>query len=453
MELNNKEQKKLDVIKQVIDKKMTIKEAMYELNISRQQIYRLIKIYNTENKKGFIHKNRGKDNPNKIDSKIIEKLKQLYLEEFYDYNFEHFLEKIKDEYKISYSSLYRYFLNDDIISPLAHKETVKLYNEKMINAIAENDKSIPEEKIDLFKTRQISFEQAHTRRPNNLYVFGQEVQMDACEKVWFGDIVTYLHLAIDKGTNKVLGGWFEYEEVTRGYFVILFNMIVNYGIPAKIKADNRSTFSANKTQVNKSKKFFTQFGKICEELNIVLETTSIATAKANIERNNRTFKDRLIAELRHEQISDIDTANKYLNETFIPYMNRKFSYVIDSNTSKMRPNNYSIQELNLIISEKFTRIIDNASAIKYNNKYYLPADPDTGEVVHFMRKTECTFIITYNAEYWCKIENKYYILIELEGRDTIMKKEIDNDKPVEKKQYIPPKNHPWRQNMMLRKRK
>lgn len=305
----------------------------------------------------------------------------------------------------------------------------------------------------MFKTRQISFEQAHTRRPNNLYVFGQEVQMDACEKVWFGDIVTYLHLAIDKGTNKVLGGWFEYEEVTRGYFVILFNMIVNYGIPAKIKADNRSTFSANKTQVNKSKKFFTQFGKICEELNIVLETTSIATAKANIERNNRTFKDRLIAELRHEQISDIDTANKYLNETFIPYMNRKFSYVIDSNTSKMRPNNYSIQELNLIISEKFTRIIDNASAIKYNNKYYLPADPDTGEVVHFMRKTECTFIITYNAEYWCKIENKYYILIELEGRDTIMKKEIDNDKPVEKKQYIPPKNHPWRQNMMLRKRK
>lgn len=31
-----------------------------------------------------------------------------------------------------------------------------------------------------------------------------------------------------------------------------------------------------------------------------------------------------------------------------------------------------------------------------------------------------------------------------------MKKEINNDKPIEKKKYIPPTNHPWRKNMMLR---
>ena len=43
-----------------------------------------------------------------------------------------------------------------------------------------------------------------------MYGFGQEVQMDACEKKWFGGIVTYLHLAVDKGTKKVLFGWFEY---------------------------------------------------------------------------------------------------------------------------------------------------------------------------------------------------------------------------------------------------
>ena len=41
----------------------------------------------------------------------------------------------------------------------------------------------------------------------------------------------------------------------------------------------------------------TQFGKVCERLNIALHTTSISTAKANVERENKTFKDRLIAEL------------------------------------------------------------------------------------------------------------------------------------------------------------
>lgn len=438
------ELQKFNIIKKVVNKELTQKEAMVELKKSRQQIYRLIKKYNEEGEQGFIHKNRGRISEKRIDATIIDELKQLYLTEYFDYNIIAFYDeltenkKYKDKYKISYSSLYNAFLNDDIISPIAHKETIKLYNEKMNNAIHKKE-NIKQEKIELFESRQISFEQAHIRRSSNLFAFGQEVQMDACEKIWFGGIVTYLHLAVDKGTKKVLFGWFEYEEITRGYFVLLFNIIINYGIPEKIKTDNRNSFS---NQENKTET--TQFGIICNMLNINLVTTSISTAKANVERENKTFKDRLIAELRHENINDIDIANKYINEIFIPKMNKKFSYEINLKTSKMRENNYSEEELNLIISEKYTRIIDNASSIKYNNKYYIPFDPDTGEIICFKKKTECTFIITYNTEYWCQIEGKYYQLNEIEKRDTTMKKECENDKPTEKKKYIPPANHSWR---------
>ena len=305
--------------------------------------------------------------------------------------------------------------------------------------------NIPEEKIELFESRQISFEKAHTRRASNLFVFGQEVQMDACEKIWFGNIVTYLHLAVDKATKKVLFGWFEYEELTRGYFILLFNIIINYGIPEKIKADNRNSFSNNKNKVDT-----TQFGMICDILNINLVTTSVATAKSNVERQNKTFKDRLIAEFRHEGINNIDEANKYLNEIFIPKMNKKFSYEIDYESSRMKSNNYSEEELKLIISEKYIRIIDNASSIKYKTKYYVPINPSTGEVINFKSKTECTFIINYDGEYWSKIENNYYKLIELEDRDTTMIKEIDNDKPLERKKVIPPKDHPWRKKFSRR---
>ena len=445
MELNDKERKKLEVIKKVISKEMTIKEATYKLDLSRQQIHILINVYNKEGDSGFAHKNRGKTPANKIDCKIIEEIQQLYLTDFYDHNYEHFLEEIKDRYNISYPSLYRCLFSDDLISPLAHKETIKLYNEKMNKAI-NSEEEIQEEKVELFQSRQISFEKAHTRRSSNKFGFGQEVQMDACEKIWFGNVVTYLHLAVDKGTKKVLFGWFEYEELTRGYFILLYNIIINYGIPEKIKADNRNSFSNNKNQVDT-----TQFGSICNVLGIQLETTSIPTGKPNVERENGTFKNRLIAELRHEGITEIDEANKYLNEIFIPKMNKKFSYEIDPKTSKMKPNNYSLEELNLIISEKYTRIIDNASSIKYNNKYYVPINPKTGEVTCFMKKTECTFIITYNAEYWCKIEDNYYMMLEIQDRNTTMKKEIDNNNPTEKKKYIPPENHPWRKDMMLRK--
>ena len=450
MELNEKEQKIFDIIDKVVNGTLTRKEAMFELNKSRQQIYNLIKIYNENGKEGFIHKNKGKIPSNKLDTNFIKELENLYLNEYYDYNFQAFYEelneneKYKGKYDISYSSLHMHFLNDDIISPTAHKETIRLYNERMNNAI-NNKEDIKEEKVELFQSRQISFEKAHIRRSSNMYAFGQEVQMDASPKIWLGDVVTHLHLAVDKATKKVLFGWFEYEEITRAYFILLFNTIINYGIPKRIKTDNRTTFSNQDNDVET-----TQFGRICIALGIELITTSIATAKPNVERENRTFKERLIAELRHEGITDIDEANRYLNEIFIPKMNKKFSYEIDKETSMMRTNNYSEQELNLIISEKYTRIIDNASSIKYDNKYYVPINPDTGEVTCFMKKTECTFIISYNAEYWCQIEGKYYQLEEIENRDTTMKKEIDNDEPIEKKKYLPPSNHPWRKNMMLR---
>ena len=273
-----------------------------------------------------------------------------------------------------------YFLNDDIISPVAHKETIKLYNEKLNNAINKKE-DVQEEKLELFQSRQIAFEKAHIRRSSNRYAFGQEVQMDASPKIWFGDVITHLHLAVDKGTKKVLFGWFEYEEITRAYFILLYNIIINYGITKRIKTDNRTTFSNQENEVN-----ITPFGRICIELGIELITTSIATAKANVERENKTFKDRLIAELRHEDITNIDEANRYLNEVFIPKMNKKFSYEIDERTSMMKQNNYSKQELNLIISERTIRIIDNASSIRYDRKYYVPVDNNTEEVVSYMRE-------------------------------------------------------------------
>ena len=450
MSLNKKEKHTYETIDKVVNGTITKKEAMIELHKSRQQIYNLIKVYNNEGQDGFIHKNRGKQSDKKINRSMIEELEQFYLEEYYDYNFVAFFkelsekEKYKGKYEISYSTLYREFLNDDIISPISHKETVKLYNERMNKAINGEEK-IQEEKVELFQSRQIAFEQAHTRRSSNMFGFGQEIQMDACEKLWFGEVVSYLHLAVDKGTKKVLFGWFEYEELTRGYFVLLYNIIVNYGIPEKIKADNRNSFSNNRNQVDT-----THFGSICNTLGIKLETTSVATSKANVERQNGTFKNRLIAELRHEEITDIDEANRYVNEVFIPKKNKKFSYEINPKTSKMKPNNYTLEELNLIISEKVIRIIDNASSVKYNNKYYIPVNPNTGEVVCFMKKTQCTFIITYNAEYWCEIENNYYQLIEVENRDTTMKKEKDNPTLKDNIKYIPPASHPWRKNMMLR---
>ena len=450
--LNDKEQRKYEIIEKVINGCMTRKEAKVELNLSLKQIDRLKALYIAKGKEGFTHGNRGKTSKTKKNRELINELEELYLEKFYDFNFEHFFEDyVYGKYDISYDVMLKRFTEDDIISPLAHKKTIKSYNEKMKTIIASADDESKDDKIELFKSRIIETEKAHPRRSSNLYSFGQEVQMDACNKMWFGNIPSFLHLAVDKGTKKVLFGWFEYEEITRGYYVLLYNLIINYGIPAKIKTDNRSTFSANNAKDKEKKRFMTQFGRICEQLDIVLHTTSVSTAKANVERENKTFKDRLIAELRYEGITDIDEANKYLNEVFIPKMNKKFSYAIDKNNSLMRENTYTAEELKLIISEKKEKVIDNASSISYNRKYYIPIDIETGEIVNYKRGTKCILIINYDGEYIGEIENHYYKMQELENRDSVMKKESEIvQTKKEHHKYIPPKNHPWRKNMMLK---
>ena len=452
--LNDQEKNKFTIIKKLENGEITRKEAADELKISLRQVDRLRINYRNYGEKGFIHKNKGKIPVNKLNRNLIDKLENLYLEKHYDFNFEHFYEEhVFGKFDISYDVMLKRFTKDDIISPLAHKKTIKLYKDKMNEVIKEDDSNIKEEKVELFKSRIIEAEKAHPRRSSNLYAFGQEVQMDACNKMWFGGIPSFLHLAVDKATKKVLFGWFEYEEITRGYYVLLFNIIINYGIPQKIKADNRSTFSANNAKNKEKKVFMTQFGKVCERLDIVLHTTSISTAKANVERENKTFKDRLIAELRYEGITDIDEANKYLNEVFIPKMNKRFSYAIDKKTSLMRENTYTVVELKLIISERKEKIIDNASCISYNHNYYIPIDLETGEIINFQKGTKCTLIIDYDGEYIGEIQDYYYKMLELENRDSVMKKESEiTDSKIEKEhhKYIPPKNHPWRKNMMLK---
>ena len=450
--LNDQEKNKFTIIKKLENGEITRKEAADELKISLRQVDRLRINYRNYGEKGFIHKNKGKIPVNKLNRNLIDKLENLYLEKHYDFNFEHFYEEhVFGKFDISYDVMLKRFTKDDIISPLAHKKTIKLYKDKMNEVIKEDDSNIKEEKVELFKSRIIEAEKAHPRRSSNLYAFGQEVQMDACNKMWFGGIPSFLHLAVDKATKKVLFGWFEYEEITRGYYVLLFNMIINYGIPQKIKADNRSTFSANNAKNKEKKVFMTQFGKVCERLDIVLHTTSVSTAKANVERENKTFKDRLIAELRYEGITDIDEANKYLNEVFIPKMNKRFSYAIDKKTSLMRENTYTEEELKLIISERKEKIIDNASCISYNHNYYIPIDLETGEIINFQKGTKCTLIIDYDGEYIGEIQDHYYKMLELENRASDMKKESEiNPTKKEHHKYIPPKNHPWRKNMMLK---
>ena len=424
-----------ETIKKVLSKDLTQKEAGLILDITDRQIRRLITKYKNMGEDAFVHKNINNQNAKKISDDIPTKIIDDYLTNYYDYGFTHFYEEQGRKYGVSFSYMVEKFGTNYIISPYAQHRTVKLYNENMKKAIRDN--SITESQEKLFEQRKQEEFEKHIRKSSLHYSFGEEVQMDAAFWVWFGTEETALHLVVDKATKKVLAGYFDYEETTNAYLVVLMNMIINFGIPKRIKTDRRNSFSINNAKSSKSKLNITQFGRICEDLEIELLCNSNPLFKPNAERENGTFKRRLKAELRHNGITTIEEANKYLNEVFIPKINERFSYKINPKKNVMRENNYTEDELNLIISIRNERTIDNASSIKYFNNYYLPANVETGEVISFKSGTKCTVVNSYDSKLFGIIDGNTYMLVLIENRE-------GDNKRATKNGFKPNENHPWR---------
>lgn len=439
--LSEKEKFKVIITKQLINKELSRKEAALQADVSTKQIDRWKKLYLEEGEQGFIHKNRGKLSEKKITDNKKEEIVNLYLLEYFDYNFTHFYEEIKARYNISYRTVCNILNEQEIISPEAQHKTTRLYNEKMRKAIKEHKAT--KAQVDVYKKRIEAEKQKHVRRSSLMYSFGQEVQMDAALFIWFGNIPTMLHLAVDKATKKVLYGWFDYQETSYAYYVLLMNIILKYGIPKLIRTDKRGCFNVNYNKFFKTNLNITQFGHMCKELSIQLSCSSDPLFKPNVERENKTFKGRLKSELRHENITELDEANKYLNEVFIPKMNNNFSYDIEDDKNSMRENIYTKEELNIIISEKYLRHIDNASSIKFLTDYYVPISIETGEVVTHTKNTECTVIIGYDGKYYCKINDMLYSLLKIEKRVKEVKKKDKSE--YKYKGHVPAADHPWRQ--------
>ena len=428
-----------EIIKKVVSKELTQKEAALQLGISDRQVRRLIVKYKNIGEEAFVHKSAGKPSHNKkIPDDISTEIVDDYLTDFSDFGFTHFYEEQGYKYGISFSAMVTIFTNEEIISPYAQHRTVKLYNENMKNAIRDN--TITKEKKDLFEQRKQEEFEKHIRKSTLHYSFGQEVQMDAAFWIWFGDIETALHLAVDKATKKVLSGWFDYEETTKAYLIVLKIMVVNFGIPEKVKTDKRNSFSINNAKSHKSKLNVTQFGRVCEDLEIDLSCSSNPLFKPNAERENGTFKRRLKAELRHEGITTIEEANKYLNEVFIPKINKRFSYDIDPKKNSMRENTYTDSQLNFIISIRDERTIDNASSIKYLNNYYLPVNQETGEIISFKSGTKCTVVNTYDDKLLGIINEEIYSLLLVE--------QPNNKTKASKNGFKPSIDNPWRKFKM-----
>ena len=84
-----KEQKKYDVIKEIVDHNGNKKRAALKLDITERQINRLIIKYKENGKSSFVHGNRGKSPAKTLDKSVSEDIILLYKNKYQGFNFRH----------------------------------------------------------------------------------------------------------------------------------------------------------------------------------------------------------------------------------------------------------------------------------------------------------------------------------------------------------------------------
>lgn len=445
VELRMNEQEKYEIIKELVDHNGNKNRASKKLNLSRRQIDRLIIKYKEKGKSGFVHGNRGHIPTKALDKSISEDIILLYKNKYQDWNFNHFKEFLKKDENIdvSYDFIYKTLTKAGILSPKARKKTKRAYTKQKLLQNKKINLAMNVEQIETIISHEISLEDSHPRCEKPKY-FGEIIEQDGSIHMWFGGIKTCLHLAIDKATSTIVGAWFDKQETLNGYYHVLYQILTKYAIPYKFFTDNRTVFnymSLNPDKRTSEKDVLTQYGYACKQLGIDLETSSVSQAKGLIERTNGTFQGRLVNELKLHGITNIEEANKYLLEVFVPYFNQRFAmdYKKFQSVFESSP---SLDKINYNLSVLTPRKIDNGNSIKYYGKYYQPYL--NNQIKCFSPKTECLVIKAFNGELLVSIDEQVLELKELSRNEKFSKEFNEVTEVKDKKKYIPPMSHPWK---------
>ena len=150
----------------------------------------------------------------------------MYNTKYFDCTYTQFTEFLAERENIflSIAEVGQILRDRFILSPKTHKITRKKIKKKLIE---QQKKSKSKKEMAKLQQHIVAAQDAHPRQPRCIY-FGEEVQIDASEHIWFGNIKTHLHAAIDDSTGQVLAAYFDKQETLNGYYNIYYQILTKY---------------------------------------------------------------------------------------------------------------------------------------------------------------------------------------------------------------------------------
>lgn len=291
LKMTLKEANRLTIIKLLSDKKINLKQASKELGLSYRQLIRVWQNYQREGPQGLISKKRNRPSNNQLSKILLQRALELIKEKYLDYGPTLVKEKLEEKHNLK--------LAKETLRQLMIKEGIWI-------AKRSKDKKV------------------HPRRTRRSH-FGELEQIDGSYEYWFEDRADKccLLVCIDDATSNLMQLRFCKAETTQDYLQLVKDYLKQYGRPLAFYSDKHSIFRVN----NKKKYeglFSTKFQSVLKKLHIELICAHSPQAKGRVERANGILQDRLIKELREQNISSIEEGNKFLEQFRLIY-NKKFA--------------------------------------------------------------------------------------------------------------------------------
>jgi transposase len=406
--MSKKELTRLEVMKQIEEKRLRQKEAAEMLGVSERHIRRLLRAYRQKGEQGLISKRRGQPSNNRMKVEVKQAAIDMLHSRYADFG-----------------------------PTLAHEKLVEVHQLKL------GKESVRQLMIaeGLWKPRRKKRQAVHQMRLRRS-CRGELVQIDGSPHAWFEDRGPKCNLLvyIDDATGELMELFFTPSESTFSYFAATRRYLEHHGRPVAFYSDKNSIFKIN-TQNALTGSGMTQFGRAMRELDVEIICANTPQAKGRVERVIETLQDRLVKELRLQDIATIEAANTFA-PTYIIDFNRRFAVQPRSNHDAHRPALFSDAELDRIFALQETRILSKNLTLQYKNVLYQIL---TTRPTYALRKAQVTVCENSQGEITILYKGSplTFSIFQKQQRqaDVIDAKNIDTHL---KKAHKPAPDHPWR---------
>lgn len=408
--MSEKEIKRTEMMSQLAKKQISQGMAAAHLGISVRQVKRLWRKYQDQGAEGLINKSRGKPSHNQMDGEVMRRVLGLILEKYRDFGPTLATEKLVELHGIK--------ISDESVRKIMIAEGLWKQHRRR--------------KMRVFQMRE--------RRA----CFGELIQIDGSDYDWFegrGPRSTLL-VYIDDATGMLVELWFAPHESFFGYCEASRHYFERYGLPGAFYSDKHGIFHLNNPKTA-SGDGLTDFGRAMKELGIEIICANTPQAKGRVERANKTLQDRLTKELRLQNISTPEEANRWL-PIFMDDYNQRFATAPRSDVDYHVPLTDS-NNLDFILCRKETRTLSKNLTFQYYKKIYqIHVDRPT----YSLRNTTVTVLEKPNHEIIVLYKNQpihFDIYIQQQKQaEVVPSKSIDHALLNASKAHIPSPDHPWR---------